>query len=46
MDADEALLRLTGLGCHLMYSVYPDYSQGFISTDIEACKETCPYPFF
>lgn len=44
MDAEEALLQLTGLCCHLMYSVYPDYSQGYIYTDTEARKETCPDP--
>lgn len=44
MDAEEALLLLASRGCHLVYSIYQDYSQGYVQPDAEASKETCADP--
>ena len=40
MDAEEDLLQLAGRGCHLVYIIYPDYSQGCIQPATDASKET------
>lgn len=33
-----------GQGCHIVYSIYRDYSQGFIQPDTEASTEICADP--
>lgn len=42
MDAEEALLQLAGSSCHLVYIIYPDYSQDCFQPATDVSKETDP----